>query len=146
MTSNKDSFEDEKASPEDRLPGPVNRREFTRLPVVFEAEVVAGESIIRVHQTKNISMNGIFLLGKEKLPLDTDCYLTLFLGDRSNQRFIKARARVVRLEDEGMALFFEEILGADSYIHLRNLLLHNARDTEAVEEEFDTHLGMKRRP
>jgi hypothetical protein len=144
MVSKEDDFNN-KAIGESSVRRTVNRREFTRVPVVLEAEVITGQSTIRVHHTKDISMNGIFLVAEEKLSLHTNCYLTLFLGDRQSQQQIKVRGRVVRLEDEGMAFFFEEILGAESYIQLRNLLLYNAPDTEIVEEEVETHLGIKRR-
>ena len=144
MVSKEDDFNN-KAIGESPVRKTANRREFTRVPVVLEAEIVTGQSTIRVHQTKNISLNGIFLVAEEKLALHTNCYLTLFLGGRQSQQQIKVRGRVVRLEDEGMAFFFEEILGAESYIQLRNLLLYNTPDTEIVEEELETHLGIKRR-
>lgn len=122
-----------------------NQREFTRVPVAMEVEVVSGQSTIRAPHTKNVSLNGLLLTSKRKLPLGSDCHLTIFLGGRKNRQCIRARAKVVRVEAGGMALTFEEIIGADSFAHLRNLILYNSHKTSQMEKEFETHLGLKRR-
>ena len=121
-----------------------NQREFTRVPVNMEVEVVSGKSTILGHLTKDISMNGLFLSSEEKFPLGTDCYLIIFLGVRKNRHRIKLKAKVVRAEEGGMAFAFQEIMGSDSFTYLRNLVLYNSPQARNVEKEFKTHLGINR--
>jgi hypothetical protein len=123
----------------------LNQREFTRVPVNMEAEVVSGKSTILGQLTKDISMNGLFLSSEEKFPLGTDCYLIIFLGRRKNRHRIKLKAKVVRAEERGMAFTFHEIMGSDSFAHLRTLILYNSPAARCVEKEFKAHLGIKRR-
>jgi hypothetical protein len=60
---------------------------------------------------------------------------------------IETGGRVVRTEDGGMAIHFEEISDLDSFDHLRNLVMSNSSiHTAQVEEELQNHLGIKPRP
>ena len=122
-----------------------NQREFTRILVNMEAEVKSDKSTILGHLTKDISLNGLFLTCEKKFPVDTDCELTIFLGGRKSRQRIKIKGKVVRVEDRGMAFAFHEIMGGDSFAHLRTLILYNSPEARSVEKEFKTHLGIKRR-
>ena len=122
-----------------------NQRAFTRVSVNMEAEVKAGKSTIVGHLTKDISLSGLFLTCEKKFPVDTDCRLTIFLGERKSQPCIKLRGKVVRVEESGMAFAFHEIMGSDSFAHLRSLILYNSPEARSVENEFKTHAGLKRR-
>jgi len=122
-----------------------NQREFTRVPVNMEVEVVAGKSTILGHLTRDVSLNGLFLSSEEKFPAGTDCHLTIFLGGRKSRQRIKLKGEVVRVEARGMAFAFHEIMGSDSFAHLRSLILYNSKEARGVEKEFKIHLGIKRR-
>jgi hypothetical protein len=113
---------------------PQNRRDFTRVPLAIEAEVRAGDRVIVPDQTRDLCMRGLYLRGGE----------TLFPGGPESGAVVEACARVVRVDSEGMALEFTEILGGESYTHLRNLVLANAEDAGTVEQEFQSHLGIRR--
>lgn len=52
---------------------------------------------------------------------------------------------MVRNYPDGVAFQFTKILGPESYGYLRNLVLYNASDTDQVENEFETHAGIKRK-
>ena len=121
-----------------------NQREFSRVSVNMEVEVVSGKSTILGHLTKDVSLNGLFLTSEEKFPVGTDCHLTLFLGGRRSRQRIKLKGKVVRAEERGMAFTFHEIMGSDSFAHLRTLILYNSPEARSVEKEFKTHLGIKR--
>jgi len=123
----------------------LNQREFTRVFVNMEVEVKSGKSTILGHLTKDVSLNGLFLTSEEKFPVNTDCHLTIFLGTRKSQACIKLKGKVVRVEERGMAFAFHEIMGSDSFAHLRTLILYNSPEARSVEKEFKTHLGIKRR-
>ena len=129
-----------------RMRGEENQREFTRVPIQIEAQVTGGDAPMLRGPVRNVSMNGLFLLCDHPLPIDTDCRLTLLLGDAENQTCINARGIVRRLEDTGMGIEFSHILGLESFNHLRNLVLYNAStDAVQVEQEFKHHVGLKRR-
>jgi len=123
----------------------LNQREFTRVPVNLEVEVKSGKSTILGHLTKDVSMNGLFLTSEEKFPVDTDCHLIIFLGGRESRQRIKLKGKVVRMEERGMAFAFHEIMGSDSFAHLRTLILYNSPKARSVEKEFKTHFGIKPR-
>lgn len=75
----------------------------------------------------------------------TLCQVTLLLGEPQNQLTIKAKDRRVRVDDSGMGIEITDIL-RESFDHMRNLVMYNlAGDTEKVEKEFKSHLGLKRR-
>jgi hypothetical protein len=57
---------------------------------------------------------------------------------------IKVQGRVQRITVEGIALVFTEV-SLEAYEHLHNLVLLNTDDTEKVEQEFKTHLGLKKK-
>ena len=111
----------------------------------MEAEVKSGKSTILGHLTKDISLSGLFLTSEKKFPVDTDCHLTIFLGGPKSQQHIKIKGKVVRVEEKGMAFTFNEIMGSDSFAHLRTLILYNSPEARSVEKEFKTHLGIKQR-
>lgn len=119
------------------------RREFSRVSVAMRVEVTAGKKTILSSQLKNISMGGLFLISPEKLPVGADCQVDILLEDPTRQDRITARGKTVRVAEEGMAIHFQEIIGPESYHHLRNLVLYNAPDAEKVEKEIEDHIGIK---
>jgi hypothetical protein len=118
-------------------------REFSRVSVGMRVQVTSGKQAIFSPHLKNVSMSGVFLISPEKLPAGSECQVAIFLEARENQERIEARGRVVRITDEGMAIHFEEIIGPESYHHLRNLVLYNAPNAEKVEKEIESHIGIK---
>ncbi len=124
----------------------MNNREFTRVPIKIEGEIMLGEMSVVSGLVRNVNMKGLFLDCDKQLPVGTDCNVALFLGGPNGQPCIKARSNIVRVEDDGVGIEFTEILGAESFNHLRNPVLHNSStETERVEQELKDHLGLKRR-
>lgn len=126
-----------------------SQRQFTRVTIAFEAEVIFGEkdeTTVITGRTKDLSMKGIFILCEEKLPVDSRCFVSLSPVGEPKQFRIEANGRVARLGEAGMGIEFVEILGLESYDHLRNVVLYNSSgEIEQVEEELKQHLGLKRR-
>ena len=56
-----------------------------------------------------------------------------------------ANGYVSRSLPDAMAIEFTELIGLESWQHLRNLILYNAEDPVRAQQEFDTHLGLKKR-
>ena len=118
-----------------------SRREFTRVPVRFRAELHSGETTIPCEETKDISLNGIYLVTARALPLGSECRVVLRLGDAVEGVQVEAQGIIVRKDALGMAVEFGE-MGADSYNHLKNLIMYNSAEPEAVEKEIKKLLMM----
>ena len=120
-------------------------REFTRACAKIEARVASGDEIVIFGQTRDISLNGLYVICDERLPPGTSCRVILFLGESQNQLAIRTRGRITRVDDAGMGIEITEI-PVESLDHMRKLVLYNSSGNfEAVEQEFKTHLGIKRR-
>ena len=89
-------------------------------------------------------MNGMYLKCAGRLPIDSLCQVMLILDGGLGALCIQARGTVLRVDDAGMAIHFNEILGEESLGHLRNLVLLNSQeDVSQVEQEFHDHVGIK---
>lgn len=120
-----------------------NAREFTRVPTRIQAEVQGGDLHITGAAAESLSMKGMFLACTEQLPEGTDCQITLLLGDGEIR--VQAGGRVIHAYPGGLALQFTQILGLESFDHLRKLVLYNAPDPGLVEEELNTSTGIHRK-
>jgi hypothetical protein len=124
----------------------VERRQFTRVVLQIEGEICIDDAATISGVSRDVSLNGLFLMCEPSLPVGTNCRVTLFLGDRGMPSRVEAYGRIVRLDDVGIGLTFTEIMGLESFEHLRNLVLYNSSpDTTRIEEEFDRHYGVKPR-
>jgi len=74
----------------------------------------------------------------------TTCTCTLILDGGESQVRIRAAGVVMRHVDNGMAIRFDELLDAESYDHLCQLIRYNALDPEKAEREIAAHIGIKR--
>lgn len=124
-----------------------NLREFTRVPVSVCLVLTSEDKTIKTESTRNISMNGVYVLTPELLPLDASCEVKICLGSWDSPYQIRARGMVVRVDTEGMGVQFIEILGMESFQHLQNLVISNSGNyTEKVEEEMAAHIGIRKLP
>ncbi|MCZ6874247.1 MAG: PilZ domain-containing protein [bacterium] len=122
-----------------------DRREFTRVGVQLDGKLSWQESAVQV-ESRDVSMKGVFLACDNPPPVGTDCRIKFALGEPESQLGIDILGKIVRVDERGVGVEFIEILGLRSYDHLRNLVLYNSSDnTEQVEQEFSSHLGIKRR-
>jgi len=69
----------------------------------------------------------------------------LFLEGRGGDMNIEANGYVVRSLIDGMAIEFTELIGLESWDHLRNLVLYNAEEPIRAQEQFAAHVGLKLR-
>ncbi|MCP4640371.1 MAG: PilZ domain-containing protein [bacterium] len=122
-----------------------DHRDFTRVEVHIAAEV-ASEGRSEIHGTiDDLSMNGVLVVCDEPYPVGAFCDIRLILRGGEETVRVEGRGQVKRVETPGMALEFTEI-DADSVDHLRRLVLYNAPDSDRVESELDSSLGIKRTP
>ncbi len=120
------------------------RREFTRVQVKLQAELQSGGKVLIQGELGDVSLNGLFLLTRGTLPIDSSCQIMLMLDGGQGMLCIQVKGKVSRVEESGIAIQFTEILGEESLSHLRNLVLLNSGDlAQQVEHEFHEHVGIK---
>jgi hypothetical protein len=119
------------------------KREFTRVPITFEVAITVGGRALEGCSVRDLSMKGMLVLSKEKFPLGTACEAVIALVQGEVE--IHTSGVVAAEHPLGFAMEFSTIDGLESYIHLRNLVLFNSPDTEKVEEEFQSHAGIRRK-
>ena len=111
------------------------RRRRTRVLFETQVELKAGNRVIQSSTSRDISQKGVFVVTGNQLPEGTDCQVTLRLLGASSDLTLKAEGRVARLTAEGMGIEFTA-LDVDSFVHLRNVLMYNADDPEALIDEI----------
>jgi len=120
-----------------------NQREFTRVLVAARTLVKAGNVSLSAAQAHSLSMKGMSILTHERLPVGTECELTIVLLEGEVE--IQVLGTVVVHLADGMAFLFTKILGLESFEHLRNMVFYNAPNVEQVEDEFTSHTGIRKK-
>jgi hypothetical protein len=124
--------------------GSDDRRGFIRIPFQTGVEIKAGAFAIRSDSEINVSMSGLRLPFTGAAPdPGTMCHASIVLQAFDNRVAIEVSGKIIRAEPGSLAIEFTE-LDADSYHHLRQLIMHNTDDPEKAEQEFNAHWGIKR--
>lgn len=127
-----------------RLHSVMNQREFTRVRTLIPLDCRFADGRTQSGTTRDISLNGCYIGDGEPPPADTPCTAVLYLDGRDGAIQVRANALVVRSRSLGFALNFHELVELESYEHLRNLIRYNAEDPDQADQEFDSHLGLRR--
>lgn len=116
-------------------------REFTRVPTAFPTRLswAGGEGD---GTTRDVSLNGVFVACANP-PAAATAAVEVVL-DLGGEVRITGRGTVVRVLAGGCAIRFDELDGVESYEHLRRLVLYNSARPDRVQDEIDSHLGLKR--
>lgn len=123
---------------------PQNKRDFTRVIAHLESEVIVEGGAPVTCKVDNVSLSGVMLAGGHGFTEGTVCTVRLLLGAVQPPIVILAKGSILRVRPDRCAIEFREIDG-DSYAHLRNLVMANADDVDAVEDEFNDSFGIKRK-
>jgi len=117
-----------------------DRRRFLRVP--FEANVTVKNlidgTIQRKLDSKDISMKGIYCITDSPFPVDTPCVVELLLTGTSSELWLRMEGHVVRTDDLGMAIIFDN-MDLDAFIHLKNILYYNSGDPDRIDKELVLH-------
>ncbi len=83
---------------------------------------------------ENLSTNGMFMNTTEKIPLDTEVEVSIYLSGTTSELSLKINGVVTRIDEKGVAINFKEI-EFDSFLHLKNIIEFNAAsDSKAMDE------------
>jgi len=118
----------------------MNNREFTRVRSRIPVDIEIGGTTVS-GEVRDISLDGLWLPTADRFDEGAACHVTIHLAEAVK---VRADGVVIRSAPEGFAVHFTELLGLDSYEHLRNLILYNAVEPSTVEQEFHSHLGLLR--
>ncbi len=126
-----------------------NGREFTRAKVGIKVDVSTSDGYSAKGVVSDLSLKGVFFLcyeeaNREAVHEGAACSVTLSLDASDPPILVETDGKVTRVEDEALAVEFDAV-EADSFEHLHNLVLANSQDADQVEDEFEHHVGIKRR-
>lgn len=87
--------------------------------VKFEDQLFAADTDLR-----DISLDGMNISISVPMPVNHICDLEIIISGPSSILQLRARGRILRQDSHSAAVKFTE-LNIDSYMHLRNIVLHN---------------------
>ena len=119
-------------------------REFSRVDIKILATILAKGKETLSTDVHDVSMKGLFVAGKTDWSIGTECEIHLILDGQDPPVGINVKGRVQRITEKGMGMLFTEV-GLDAYEHLHNLVMLNTDDPEKVEQELNSHLGLKKK-
>ena len=113
------------------------QRKRTRVDFVTTVTLIAGDRELKKMASTNLSLKGLYVKTKERLPPDTPVDVRLELSGASSRVLLKMRGKVARIDKGGMGVDFTEV-DLDSFYHLRNIVLYNSDDPSIVDDEIAT--------
>ncbi len=116
----------------------VDRRKNIRVVFNVSADVTeSGSQGRKIHceDTRDISLKGAYLLTNEPFPDGTECAIDLLLEGSSSKLTLHIKGKVVRSDNDGMAVNFTD-MDVDSLIHLKNILYYNSGDPDRIDAEL----------
>jgi hypothetical protein len=114
-----------------------DRRQFSRVQISIEADLFDGSLSVMACRTRDLSLQGVYVVTDLQFALGTNCDVVLLLRGMQVPLEVKIRAHVVRRQEDGVALQFDHLEGPDCWRHLSNLVRHNSEDPEKIMEEED---------
>ena len=104
--------------------------------VAFGTEAVVRSGDVSISGTvSNLSMKGMLVATKDRLPGNDILEIEIVLSGSSTKLAIEVKGKLIRQTEEGIAVEFTE-MDLDSFMHLKNVVAYNSDDADAVEEEY----------
>ena len=119
----------------------MSMRKFSRIEFQVLATVSAGGRSFQ-GRVGNLSMNGIFLITSDRLPVGEPVDITISLAGTDPELAVSFTGRVSRIQDEGLGFQFEKV-DLDSYTHLKNIIAYNMADPDKVMDEIFSDIEEK---
>ena len=116
-------------------------RKFSRVKFNVSASIKTADRQFQ-GSVENLSMNGMFLVTRERLEADETVEIVIFLTGSVPEISVAFSGRVIRATDDGLGFVFDKI-DLDSYTHLKNIIAYNIDDSEKVLEEIHQSIDEK---
>ncbi len=120
-----------------------NKREFTRVDVDIAAEVQRPGAQPVMGVVEVISMNGLMIAAEDTMPDGLHCQIKIILRGGIEPVVFEVFAEVVRYDKPNKLAFAFTQVPVESYSHLKNIVLANATQSDVIEDEFETHVGIR---
>lgn len=112
------------------------RRKRTRVHFSTQVVIKTEDSEVRAEaNSEDLSIKGVFVNTEQKIPLGTPCDIEILLTGTSTRLALTIKGVISRQEATGLGIAFDS-MDLDSYMHLKNIILHNVSDPESLEEEM----------
>ena len=111
------------------------KRMFTRIQFSRHVSIHFQKSSYGPCSIRDLSLSGMFVSGKFKEKVGAICHLIFMQTGASSEMTLRASAKVVRADKNGIALEFTA-MAHDSYMFLQTSLLYQADDPLPMGLEF----------
>ena len=112
-----------------------NKRRHTRIPFQTKVDVRFADDELLVCDTKDLCLSGVWVQSNHDRREGEECEIIFRKAGIMNNRMLRLRGEVVRVDDSGMALLFTE-MNYNTYTNLQTVLLDNAENPFEVAEDF----------
>ena len=113
------------------------QRRFIRVEIIQEARLAFDDVRYDSCRIKDINLTGIFVFGTFNQQTGDECIIRYSQTCSASHFYFKAKARVVRAMNDGVALEFIS-MPLDSYMLLQTTLLYEAVNPLAIGLELPT--------
>jgi len=119
----------------------MSTRKFSRIGFQVDATVRTADRTFQ-GEVENLSMNGMFMVTGEHVPLGTPVDICIVLSGTTPEITVTTSGAVSRIVEDGLGFTFEKT-GPESYTHLKNIVAYNADDADMIMEEIHHSIGEK---
>lgn len=116
-------------------------RKFSRVNFNVSASIKTADRQFQ-GLVENLSMNGMFLVSRERLEAGEAVEIAIFLTGSVPEISVAFSGRVIHATDDGLGFIFDSI-DPDSYTHLRNIIAYNIDESDKVLEEIHQSIDEK---
>lgn len=116
------------------------KRRFSRIFFNVRARLSMDNKVYQVDRIVNLSVGGCLLEIPDELPLGGECMFTLLLPRMAPG--VDVFGEIVRTGGGEVSVKFVRIT-PENLVHLQNILRYNAEDPDVIEEEINSHPGLK---
>jgi hypothetical protein len=116
------------------------KRRFSRIFFNVAARLAVDDKVYTVERIVNLSVGGCLLEIADDLPLGGVCTFTILLPRMAPG--VEVFGEIVRTGGGEASIKFVRI-SPENLIHLQNIIRYNAEDPDMIEEEINSHPGLK---
>ena len=112
-----------------------NRRKFQRIDFDGNVELKFVNYNYDSCPVKNISLTGLFIEGNFQKRKAINCHVQIFHKDKNGNNSLRALAKVVWKNNEGIGLKFTAMT-FENYLLLQTTLINKAKESEPILREI----------